>query len=721
MTLLLLIHLTLLQPAPLPAAADTLRERALDEVVITATRSERPMGALPLPVTVIGAKQIRQMGSLRLNDVLREQTGLAVVSDHGQGIQIQGFGPDYTLILVDGEPLVGRTAGTLDLTRLAVGNIKQIEIVKGPSSSLYGSEALAGVINIITDGAGQSAKGSLSARYGANRSSDFSADVSRTFGKLSAYGFGNRYSSAGYSLPGASGQTETGNPTVSPFVNYTGNGRLTYSFSPRLTLAVSGRYFSERQNNAFIINQKESVSGLGTVRDYSLNPVLTHRINDGLKLTYRYYRTGYETQTDLRYTDSGKDYDASFFRQTFDRPEVVVERIFNASAGVRPSERPKHILTAGAGMIVESVEATRYTDRKQFQTRYGFVQYEWMPTNRLTLIAGGRYDRHSQYATQFSPKLSGRYELSQTLALRGSVGVGFKAPDFRQLYLNFDNAVAGYSVFGTQELVAGLARLQAQNQIAEILLDPGGLNSIRAESSVAYNLGAVLDFQKKYDLPARLSLNGFRNDISDLIETQVVARKTNGQNVFSYNNLSRVFTQGAEVDGSYRLDVGAGGRLTLSAGYQYLVAKDKSVVSAIEAGTIFRRNSETLVSERVKPGEYGGLLNRSRHMANIKLFYEHVRTGWSGSLRGIYRGRYGFADRDGNLILDADNEYVRGYLTWNLSTAKTWKTLTFQVGVDNLTGYTDPQFIPTLAGQLWYTSVRWAWVSKSINTTNPHP
>ena len=103
--------LTLLQtPAPVP---DSLPDRSLDEVVVTATRTERQVGSLPMPVTVIGQPQIRQSGSLRLNDILREQTGLALVNDHGQGLQVQGFGPDYTLILVDGEPLVGRTAGTL--------------------------------------------------------------------------------------------------------------------------------------------------------------------------------------------------------------------------------------------------------------------------------------------------------------------------------------------------------------------------------------------------------------------------------------------------------------------------------------------------------------------------------------------------------------------------------------------------------------------------------
>ena len=330
-----------------------------------------------------------------------------------------------------------------------------------------------------------------------------------------------------------------------------------------------------------------------------------------------------------------------------------------------------------------------------------------MPTLRWTVIAGGRYDAHSQYASQFSPKVSARYALSPGIALRGSLGVGFKAPDFRQLYLNFDNAVAGYSVFGTQEAAAGIARLAQQGQLAEIVLDPSRLATIRAERSIAYNLGAQL---KSQTLPLTASLNLFRNDIHDLIETQVIARKTNGQNVFSYNNLSQVYTQGAELESSWRWTVGTG-YLTVNGGYQYLIAKDKAVIQGIKEGTVYRRNPETLASERVTSAEYGGLFNRSRHMANLKLFYEQPKRGLSASLRAVYRGRYGFADRDGNLILDSDAEYVRGYMLYNLSAAKTWKSISLQAGVDNLTGYTDPAYIPNLAGRLWYTTLRWAWKS----------
>ncbi|MCU0468049.1 MAG: TonB-dependent receptor plug domain-containing protein, partial [Arcicella sp.] len=194
---------------------DSVNYKNLEEVVVTATRNERMLSSLPMPVTLINQKQIKSMGALRLNEVLAEQTGLFIQNDHGQGIQIQGFSPDYTLILLDGEPLVGRTAGTLELSRLAVGNIKQIEIVKGPSSSLYGSEALAGVVNIITEKPNRT-MGSFSARYGTNQTSDLSGSIGFRKNKLGANLFVNRYQSGGYDFT-----PEVFGATVSPFQNYT--------------------------------------------------------------------------------------------------------------------------------------------------------------------------------------------------------------------------------------------------------------------------------------------------------------------------------------------------------------------------------------------------------------------------------------------------------------------------------------------------------------------
>ena len=670
------------------AKSDSSFNKNLDEVVVTATRSERQMGALPMPVSVVSKKQIKLMGSLRLNDVLAEQTGLFIVNNHGNGVQVQGFNPDYTLILVDGEPLVGRTSGTLELSRLAVGNIKQIEIVKGPSSSLYGSEALAGVINIITESPNKTS-GSLSARYGSNQTSDLSTNLTFRKNKIGFSVFGNRFSSGGYDLnTGIYGQT------VTPFYNYTIQPKLSVFFSEKSKLTISSRYFIESQTNDFNLGTNDKlnvVSGSGSVRDFSFNSSFSHKFSDKLKLTARFYTTRYQTKSLLKYEKNNEIYDETFFIQNFQRPEIQADIVFNE----------KNFLTMGVGMVAESVEATRYDELKKFNTKYVFAQYEYLPSNRLHFIVGSRYDAHNAYRNQISPKLSASYTISPKFTLRGSAGVGYKAPDFRQLYLNFNNAVAGYSVFGSQEIASNLAKLQAEKQISDLLIDINSFGELRPESSFAYNFGGKYADNQGF----KASINFFRNDIQDLIETQAVARKTNGQNVFSYRNLNKVFTQGAEIELGKQLTIDEN-KVSLSAGYQYLEAKDKAILEKIKAGNIYRRD-ENLSTERVPKKDYGGLMGRSKHSANFKIFYESQKLV-SASLRGIYRGRYGFGDKNSNAILDADNEYVTGYLTWNFSATKTYKKLDFQAGIDNILNYRDVQNIPNLAGRLW-------WLKTQIN------
>ena len=88
------------------------------------------MGNVAIPVSVISSKTLYQSGSLRLNDILAEQTGIQVIDNFGKGLQMQGLSSEYTLILIDGEPLIGRTAGVLDLSKITVKNIRKIEIVK---------------------------------------------------------------------------------------------------------------------------------------------------------------------------------------------------------------------------------------------------------------------------------------------------------------------------------------------------------------------------------------------------------------------------------------------------------------------------------------------------------------------------------------------------------------------------------------------------------------
>ena len=124
-----------------------------------------------MPVTVITKETIAQMGSRRLDEVLKEQTGIAVVNEIGGGaravgVQMQGFGSDYVMILIDGQPMVGRNSGNFDLSRISVSNIERIEIIKGASSCLFGSEALGGAINIVTRHGAFQPQALASLRYG---------------------------------------------------------------------------------------------------------------------------------------------------------------------------------------------------------------------------------------------------------------------------------------------------------------------------------------------------------------------------------------------------------------------------------------------------------------------------------------------------------------------------------------------------------------------------
>lgn len=693
---------------------DTLVSRQLDEVIVTATRNERMVGALPMPVSLIPRNQIKTMGSLRLNDVLAEQTGLVVVPQinaQGNGIQLQGFNPDYTLILIDGEPIIGRYTGSLELSRIAVGNIKQIEIVKGPSSSLYGSDALAGVINIITDKP-QGTRVNAMMRYGTNNTLDVNGDVSFTKEKLGVYVYANRYHTDGYDL-----SPQNYGKTVSPFTNYTLNTKITYKLNPSTDLSLAGRFFNEEQAFGFEVESNGNrirTSGDGNIQDWNFNPVITHRFSDKLMAIARFYSTHYKTETYLNLETDGSLYYQDDFNQSFTRPELNAEYYINN----------KNILTLGGGFIKEMVQTSRYGDEeKRFQeTTYGFFQHEWLPQEKLSVIVGGRYDHNTIYGGQFSPKLSSRYELNKKVTFKVSGGVGFKAPDFRQLYFNFNNSAAGgYSVLGTEVAPARLADLDETGQIQTYLYDPALLGNLQAERSVSINAGATAEL-----IPAlKMDFNVFHNSINNLIETQAVAITTSGQSIYSYRNILRAFTQGLEVNGAYPVVK----NLSLSAGYQLLFAKDKDVLEDVKAGEVFWRDPNTLVTKRLKPSEYFGLYNRSRHMANVKLFYDHKLSGWEGSLRVIYRGKYGIGDIRGNIqgetippsdvnsnsILDVYDNFVPGYALVNISVAKTIKdTFRVQTGVDNLFDYTQPVLIPNLPGRLYYASISYSFQKKIV-------
>ncbi|MEO0527149.1 MAG: TonB-dependent receptor [Bacteroidota bacterium] len=638
-----------------PVKMDTLKE-----VVVTATRTLRQLSSLPLPVTLISKQQLQRTGVTRLDQILNEQTGIVITPDvtigGGEGVQIQGIASDYILVLIDGVPVVGRSSGNLDLSRFAIGNIKQVEVVKGPSSSLFGSEALGGVINIITEKpSSEKITGQVSHRSASFNNQNTNLSLGQGKGKLGYSFFADRLSTDGYDLA----LDQTGQ-TINPFFNYTFNGRLFFDASDKWNFFASGRYFFQE----FDVTPSTSEE-----TDANLQFRIDHNPSKKTNFQYEFYYTNYTTnEQSVDPIDNELLIENDFDQQLF-RPEIR----FNYSF------LPNNILTAGGGYNFESLDRSLFAERVTFESQYLFAQYDFKPFEKLNIIAGARFDNHSEYSSQLSPKISARYQLSTNFAIKGSVGSGFKAPDFRQLYLDFTNAAGGgYTVFGKEVEAAGIERLQNNGEIATLQVEPSALGeSLDAESSVGYNFGMTF---KKGKIASEI--NFFRNDFKNLIDTRILAAKTNGQNVFGYINRESVFTQGIETDLQYRLFE----NLNLSAGYQLLYAYDKRRRDDIDNGEVFGRDPETLETIRLEQSDYFGLENRSRHTINFKIFYEIPEWAANANLRIVYRSRFGLTDRNGNGLLDElDDSFVNGYALVNLSFGKTfYKHYRFQVGANNL-------------------------------------
>ena len=123
----------------------------MSSIVITGTRTERYLKDVPVTTQVLKGLKLRESGAIDVSHLLNELTGVSVVENQfGTGVELSGFGADHILVMVDGMEILGRTNGQLDISQIATDQIERVEVVKGASSALYGSEAMGGIINIIT-------------------------------------------------------------------------------------------------------------------------------------------------------------------------------------------------------------------------------------------------------------------------------------------------------------------------------------------------------------------------------------------------------------------------------------------------------------------------------------------------------------------------------------------------------------------------------------------
>ncbi len=653
-------------------------DEVLVEVVVTGTRTERVLSSLPLPMTIITSEAIVKSGVTRLSEILNEQTGIILIPDESgfEGIQMQGLDAAYTMIMIDGVPLVGRSSGVLDLSRV----IERIEIVKGASSALYGSEAMGGVINVITKRPKKDMfSGSLSYRNATFNTNDANANLLWKKKKFAANLFANFNSSDGYDL-----DKSTWLKNIEKYHNTTIQPKLYYDFSENLKLIVSNRFYNQKIDNKAVIETKQ-YQGDATEKEWNSQIKLEHNWNSKFYSEYELYATNYKNDAFLN-NENSLLFEKTYYNQWLFRPEV------RTTFSVRDNK-----LTAGIGVNHETLNRTYFDSNVVFNSQYVFVQYDYNPTERLNILAGFRYDNHSEYASQLSPKLAANYKITEDFSLKSSVGYGYKAPDFRQLYFDFMNPSVGYTVLGYNVAESRLQELEDQDQIASRTSGISFNEPLKAESAINFNFGT---FYKRNKF--RLDVNAFYNSISNLIDTQVIALKRSGQNVFSYTNISKIFTYGLEYNSTYNFSK----EFTVSLGYQYLIAKDKFVIDDFDNHKFVRPPGSGTIE--ISKSDYFGLFNRSKHTANIKFLYSIPTIKTDINLRVFYRSKYGMFDTNGNQVLDQYDRFVNDYVQANLSVSKQiQEKLMLQAGANNLLDYTNPNQINNLAGRQIFARIQY--------------
>tara|TARA_B110000003_G_scaffold239747_1_gene245976 strand:+ start:391 stop:2397 length:2007 start_codon:yes stop_codon:yes gene_type:complete len=657
-------------------------ENNLDEVIISGTKTIRVVSSLPLNASVINKVEIEKTNATRLSDVINEELGLITVSDFGgaEGIQMQGLDSEYTLVLIDNQPLVGRLAGTLDLNRVSVGNIKQIEIVRGPSSSLYGNNAFAGVINIITDEPKEGFNGNVSSSYETHNTTDSNISLSYKNKDFNGSVFFNKYSSDGYDLI-----EDDGLNTVNEFNNNTLQIKLGYDISKKFKVRINTRHFTQMIDNI----APNNLSGETFTAEDNINFIISHK-SDKFNTDFEIYFTSYFGDEFLD-DELGNRFSESFYDHILLKPEIkTVYKIDNQKEFV-----------FGLGNEYETLNRTYFEIEPKQNSPFIYFQYDYKPNEKINLILGGRFDKYKEYKSQISPKFSGIYKIQNNESIKISTGYGYKTPDFRQLYFNFSNSTVGYSVIGYNVVEDVINQLIDEGQIANIIIpieefeDP-----LSPESSFGVNIGYSREINEKISL----SSNIFSNSAKNLIDYRVIANKINGQNVFSYYNVNNVSTFGFDINTKYKAD----NYLNFSIGYQLLYAYDLDARKAFENGDVYARLTVDSPAFRLKKSDYFGLYNRSRHMGVLKINYNNLENNFSCNLRLRYRSKYGIYDSNSNNYLDKYDDFVNGHITTNISMNKIINSsLTVSGGVENIFNYLDRQNISNLSGRIYFLRAKY--------------
>lgn len=447
--------------------------RRSERVTVTANRVEEPAELVGSSVTVVTADEIATSGAHWLTDVLARVPGVTVITNGGPGsltgIFLRGTESNHTLVLVDGVKVNSPSTGDYDFANLPASQVERLEVLRGPQSTLYGSDAIGGVINVITRAGGGAPRFSVSAEGGAFGTSRLAASTQGAAGRLFWSLGADRFRSDGFSAA----DEAAGNTEPDSFRNDALDGRLGYRHAgfeaEAFVSAFDGRTFLD--GFGFGVGPVDDPEQLQERRGVVAGA--RARLERG---RYRGTVTVSSTDEELGSVDPDGfarsfDLDASIREVDFQN-ELRVGRGHSVLAGVEHRrERAATLSTSPFGDegYDRSVDVTGL-----------FAQYRLAIDERVHAAAGVRWESHSLFGDQSTYRVAIGWEALPALRLHGSIGTGFRAPTLNELF---------YPGFG----------------------NPG----LGPEKSLGWDLGARLSVSEgRFEL----DLTAFGNEIDGLIE-----------------------------------------------------------------------------------------------------------------------------------------------------------------------------------------------------------
>lgn len=565
----LLAAITVFVMGGVTAQAEELPVYSFDEVVVTATRTENDVKKVPASTQVITQEDIKRGGATSVRNALSMYANIfqkSKVRGGGHDIIIRGMETKHSLVMVNGRRISNEAdanglGNAMSLDRININDVEKIEIVRGPSSALYGSEAMGGVLNIITKPSKEQTlltglehtsedtshwwhadtgrignfSMTLDARFNKiNRSMLDTATESDPYGTAQTYNASLNYYVNDHSYVNAYMdyysqhlKTDMGTPAMKPITLTTSSGKM--SLSGQAMLEGTGSKAFKQKNYGISWNGKtdkndwqiqaymskfnwsttSSTKVLGSIPPAGMEGMFNYLLQK--KNTYDFNHDEHnmwaiEGRDSLRVNDH--------HRVTFGA-EYVKDKV--AGTGLGKNGDGVHNITEN-GTTKSSSEKTlsSYAAYLQDEIEYG----KWF------IVPAIRYDHHSAYGSHTSPKIGVTYNATDHFRIKANYGDGFKAPSVSQLYYDLDMEMGrGNWVHLT------------------------GNPNLKPEKSKSWDLGVEAEFGKGYG-----SLTYFDNDVDNLIASIPKGKDSNGHKLHRYENVNKARIKGLENTLGYRFN-----------------------------------------------------------------------------------------------------------------------------------------------------------------------